>query len=132
MKKTFIVAISLLLLLCLRIPAIAENTGAVAPSVTFHGNPTTGYEWLFQTEDESVVSVVEQDFISDSTDANMVGAGGTFVFRLEGAKAGRTSISFRYARAWEHEANPPTITYQVSVDDALNVTILGSALDLGL
>ncbi len=132
MKKWFAALLSALFL-ALYAPALAQSGGSpLAPDLFLRGNPTTGYAWHFQVEDENVLAVIDNGFLQDEAPADAVGVGGVFAFRLSGAKAGLTSVTFRYARAWEEEGNAPAIVYRVSVDDALNAVISQIEADFGL
>ena len=82
-------------------------------------------------EDDSILAVTDNGYQQDEAAEGLIGAGGTFCFRLDGVKSGMTRVSFRYARAWENEVSAPAVTYDVLVDDELNVMIFGNEIDLG-
>ncbi len=131
MKRVFLSTL-VTLLICLCIPALSEGGDPpTAPDLYLRGNPMTGYEWLYQVEDDSILAVTDNGYQQDEAAEGLTGAGGTFCFRLDGVKSGMTRVSFRYARAWENEVSAPAVTYDVLVDDELNVMIFGNEIDLG-
>ena len=65
-------------------------------------NPTTGYSWTAEAESPGIVGIREEYF-ADSRSLGMTGAGGTHWFHFEGLSEGVTSVTLRYARAWESE-----------------------------
>ena len=87
-------------------------------------NPTTGYAWVCEVEDASLVAVRDQ-FFEDSHELGFVGGGGTHWFHLSGLRPGVTSVTFRYLRSWEADTPAEQTTSRLSVDDQLNVLIWG-------
>ncbi len=90
----------------------------------FPSNPSTGFSWSFEAEEEGIVAVKEEYF-AGSTSLGLTGAGGTHWFHIDGVSEGITSVTFRYARPWESEEPVYTFTYRLSVDPGLNVLIWG-------
>ena len=64
-------------------------------TIELKGNPTTGYSWFYEIEDDSVISI-EEDVTRES---------------------GSTKITFEYKRPWETQPALETKVYEVSVDD---------------
>ena len=81
---------------------LSFNIDANTLIVKLKSNATTGYSWKYTIDSESVIK-----FYSDKYDANnnggrpMMGAGGEQTFVFEPNKAGKTKITFEYARPWE-------------------------------
>lgn len=103
-----------------------ELSAAAQPNevdLYFPSNPTTGYSWVAEIEDEEVLGYREQFFEDDGT-RDWVGAGGTDWFHLYGVAPGTTSVVFRYARPWE-DTDAGRTTYRITVDEQLNVLIWG-------
>ena len=92
--------------------------------IDFLSNPTTGYAWVCEVEDASLVAVRDQ-FFEDSGELGFVGVGGTHWFHLSGLRPGTTSVTFRYLRSWEPDTPAAQTTYRISVDERLNVLIWG-------
>lgn len=136
MKKTrfmgLICALALLVA-AVTFSACAEENGNAPqnPAIILAGNPTTGYTWVAQIEDESIVSVVDDGFATDETDEAVVGAGGYSRFELVGVAEGYTTVTFVYARSWEDEAPVYSLEYDVSVDADLKVTIVSTTFLTG-
>ena len=125
MKKLLVV----LLLLCLPvIPAMGEmgsvdeGNPPLSPIVLLKGNPTAGYAWTAEVDDEKVVTVVSE-YYPDEAAAQQVGAGGEYWFRFDGVAEGAAIITLRYARANAADENVPTLVYHVTVDANLHVYI---------
>lgn len=92
-------------------------------SLELDANATTGYEWSYEIEDDSLLKVVKDEYKADPADEGMAGVGGTQYYVFEGVKAGETDVTFRYARSWEDSEKPmDERTYRVTVDEDLNVT----------
>lgn len=78
------------------------------------GNPTTGFNWIMQLDDPSIVEVEES---SEYLGADgVVGAPSRFCYTIRSLKPGRTTLHFEYRRPWEK--NPPLEVriYDISVE----------------
>jgi inhibitor of cysteine peptidase len=92
-----------------------DNTLKVGDScsVTLEGNPTTGYTWQCEIGDDRIVSLTNE---SSTPDSALIGAGSTFHWTFKALKPGETTVTFRYYRPWEGNANfPQTVEYQIIV-----------------
>ena len=78
------------------------------------GNPTTGYTWNYQIEDEAVVKVDEE--IRYLGKNGVVGAPSKFTYTIHSLKAGNTKIKFEYKRPWEQTPADKVVIYEVSVN----------------
>ena len=87
-------------------------------------NPTTGYSWVYDVEDPSVIEIRDQYF-EYSQEEGFVGGGGIHWFHIAGTNPGMTSVTFRYLRSWEADAPAEQTTYRLTVDDQLDVLIWG-------
>jgi uncharacterized protein YggE/predicted secreted protein len=80
--------------------------------VTLDSNPSTGYRWGVTRIDETMVKLVNDEYVPP--DSDLVGAWGQQVFTFEALKGGdTTTISLEYVRPWEPE-NPAGV-YSVEV-----------------
>lgn len=77
------------------------------------GNPTTGYTWNYQIEDEAVVKVDEE--IRYLGKNGVVGAPSKFTYTIHSLKAGNTKIKFEYKRPWEQTPADKVVIYEVRV-----------------
>ena len=84
-------------------------------TIELKGNPTTGYTWLYEIEDESVISIEED--VKYLGAKGLVGAPSLFTYTVTARKAGSTKITFEYKRPWETQPALETKVYEVSVDD---------------
>ena len=84
-------------------------------------NPTTGYEWSF-TQTPNLFDV-SSEYVQDETDEEMVGVGGTETFTLTPTKAGSTEINFYYKQPWDEDSLDTRLTYQVTVDKKMQITV---------
>lgn len=103
----------------------AAQDGCVTLLMT--GNPTTGYDWQYAILDEEVVSLTSE-YISESSDKEVVGAGGMYSFVLKGLKAGETVIAFEYGQSWDDTTTVVSLMYFVTVDENLKVTVSGGTV----
>jgi len=76
-------------------------------------NPTTGYIWdLSGLSDSGVLRRIgKYKYIRES---DLIGAGGTQIFRFEARKKGQEKLTFRYGRPWEENKEPAKI-YKVRI-----------------
>lgn len=119
---------SLHFILVLSIAVLAGCTGSKGSktaTVELEGNPTTGYEWVYEIVPEGIVKEVSHDYKTDrSGNVNADGAGGTFSFVFEAVAAGEAEITFSYRRPWEEGVEPVyTVVYTAVADDKLNLTL---------
>jgi len=71
--------------------------------IALESNPTTGYSWEAEY-DAAMLALVEETFEpGEYAKENIVGAGGTELFRFKGLSKGETEITFNYKRSWETE-----------------------------
>lgn len=134
MVKRLCLLLTLLAVMALAIPAVAEDAGnaPTQPTVILEGNPTTGYTWNIIVADENVIAVTDEGFAANETEEGIVGASGYQRFSFEGKAEGYTTVTFAYGRSWETEEAPAyTLTYDLSVDSNLVVTIVGTTFSLG-
>ena len=80
--------------------------------VELAGNPTTGYEWTVAQIDSAYLRLAGSTYTADSS---AIGSGGTYVFRFEFLRAGRTVLGLVYRRAWETTAADQMFTLTVDV-----------------
>jgi inhibitor of cysteine peptidase len=71
--------------------------------IALESNPTTGYSWQASC-DSTILELVEEAFeLGIYAKENIVGAGGTQLFRYKALKSGEAEIIFVYKRSWEPE-----------------------------
>jgi predicted secreted protein len=63
--------------------------------IALESNPSTGYSWQ-ASYDESLLELVEESY-------ELVGAGGTELFRFKALEKGEAEITMVYKRPWETE-----------------------------
>ena len=76
-------------------------------TIELKGNPTTGYSWFYEIEED----------VKYLGAKGMVGAPSLFTYTVTARKAGTTKITFEYKRPWETQPALETKVYEVSVDD---------------
>lgn len=134
MVKRLCLLLTLLAVMALAIPAVAEDAdnALTQPTVILEGNPTTGYTWNVTVADESIIAVTDDGFAANEAEEGVVGAAGYQHFSFEGKAEGYTTVTFAYGRSWETEEAPAyTLTYDLSVDSNLVVTIVATTFSLG-
>ncbi len=78
-------------------------------------NPTTGYQWSYTVSDENVVVLSKDEYVPDSTDEDVVGAGGQRVLTFEARSKGSTVIDMVYERSWEQNENDEKLSFEIEV-----------------
>ena len=101
--------------------------------IVLKGNRTTGFDWSWEIDKENMVAV-DCDYVvnwqpENEGDIMPPGVGGCCNITLTGLAPGTATITFTYRRPWEEKEPLYTLVYRVSVDEKLNVTILGSSFD---
>ena len=79
------------------------NTLTATQGCTFEfkleANPTTGYTWQVNIEDEEIVELVGNEYICDDPEAD--GTGGITTLKFKALQIGETTVTLEYARDWE-------------------------------
>lgn len=83
-------------------------------TVELEGNASTGFNWILEGYDASVVEPVGE-IEYEQADSDAVGVGGTYTQTLRGIGAGRTTVVYNYERSFEEEAPEDTFTIEVEV-----------------
>lgn len=97
-------------------PSGAVSIEGKTLDIRLEENPTTGFSWSYSISDDTVISLVEDGYIADSDDPNVVGGGGMHEYKFEGLKAGEVTITFDYFKSWEGvESAEEHIEYVVTV-----------------
>ena len=109
--------------------ATGEELGGTADlpnevDLYFRSNPTTGYSWIAEVEDEGIVRLQDQ-YMEDLHPEGMTGVGGVHWFHIAGEAPGTTSVRFRYLRPWDPYEDAGSSIYRLTVDEELNVLIWG-------
>lgn len=88
-------------------------------------NPSTGYEWKYELSDEAVLKLVNEEYVQDAAEEDMVGVGGTWTAEFDGAASstGEAVLALRYCRDWEDQAPAREYAFRLSVDENGGVTI---------
>ncbi len=110
--------------------ALDNGEGPTAPVLVMESNPSTGFDWDWEIDNEAVVSVSTvyvSDMYYDVPDMiPPVGDGGRTRIQLTGLTPGEATITFAYQRVWREDTPIREIICHVRVDEDLNVTILSS------
>ena len=129
MKRLFCLILALALLAAPAALADYEGEPQRCVELSLACNPSTGYEWLVSTSDESIAYVDDLGTVTTEEDPYLVGAPATRSFRIAGAAAGSAEITLSYLRPWESVQPLYKFTVPVTVDEGLNVTT-GSEITL--
>lgn len=68
-------------------------------TITLEENPSTGYQWLYEVKDSTLVTSISNEFISPETVIPGAGGNHSFVFSIK--NDGVTTIQFNLKREWE-------------------------------
>ena len=102
------------------VTAEAENPEIF--EITLEENPSTGYVWSYEIEDESIVKFVSDEFVGGDDEISE-GAPGKHVWVFEGVKDGDTTITFECARSFEDGEPFDIIVYTYSIIDGVAVLV---------
>ena len=90
-------------------------------SLELKGNPTTGYNWIYSIEDDSVISVEEKvEYLGKK---GIVGAPSLFTYKIKALKPGNTKLIFEYKRPWENKDAEKVIVYNVFVSEDGKISV---------
>ena len=79
-------------------------------------NPTTGFEWKYETVGKIVLEETDYEYIAPESDGT-VGAAGKEVWTFEAIEEGTTELRMEYSRPWEGgEQAEWTYTVTVTVE----------------
>ena len=82
-------------------------------TVRLHGNPTTGFVWLIEDYDETMIVMTDQTYTE--TSGGRVGAAGMFEFEFEATRSGETDIELQYRRSWEEKPAERVFTVRLVI-----------------
>jgi predicted secreted protein len=92
-------------------------------SVTLLSNPTTGYSWTAEVEDENIATFIGSDYDAPNSEV-IVGAGGAETLRFRTENPGTTNVKLIYCRPWSGEvANTHTAVITVNQDLTGSITV---------
>lgn len=116
MRKTNIWKFILILMLSsLFLSCASSKFSSRKTQIQLKGNPTTGYTWIFEIEDESIIRV-EEDIQYLGKDG-IVGAPSLFTYTVHSLKPGSTMLKFEYKRPWEEKEPAKTCLYEITVSE---------------
>ncbi|HWQ21845.1 MAG TPA: protease inhibitor I42 family protein [Clostridia bacterium] len=92
-----------------------ETTVGKTFTIALDANATTGYSWRQTIKDESVVAYVDNAYVAEARDPQVVGGGGTDTFTFKAVGKGTTTITLTYARPWESTTAAQTRTIVITV-----------------
>ena len=106
-------------------PSEINNTNTIGKKtveIDLESNPTTGYQWQYDTNEDSIIKEVSKVYKKDDVQEGITGSGGTDIWTFEGLKEGSTEVTFKYLRPWEGEAIKTRI-FIFTVDKELKITV---------
>ena len=90
-----------------------ETTTGKTFTIALDANASTGYNWSQTTKDTNVVAYVDNAYMPEARDPQVVGGSGTDTFTFKAVGKGTTTITLTYARPWE--SVPPAQTRTITV-----------------
>ena len=63
-------------------------------------NPTTGFEWAYDTSGDTVLQEEDRDFV-EAEDEDVVGASGKQLWTFEAIDKGTAEVSMEYSQPWD-------------------------------
>ncbi len=76
-------------------------------------NPSTGYAWLTESQEDCTVKISEGAFNPDEAAEGMVGVGGTKTFEVTGSKNGVCLVEFKNTKSGEEPTEKKAIYFIV-------------------
>lgn len=95
--------LAVLLALCLLPCCLAEETeGSGYPPIhiALWGNPSSGYEWTCEYDDNGVLTAPMEEFVADEPQEGQLNAGGTYNYHFGVSSPGEAQILFNYGVTW--------------------------------
>jgi predicted secreted protein len=77
--------------------------------IALDSNPTTGYGWTIEKNDETLLTLKQSNF---SASSSLIGSGGTQTFTFVAKSAGTVNLQFKY---WRSFAGNKSITRRFAV-----------------
>lgn len=93
---------------------ISVNAGETF-TVSLEENPTTGYQWSYTISDENVIEISKDEYVADSRNENVAGAGGQRNITFMAKSKGSAVIDMVYERSWEKNEDDEKRTFQIEV-----------------
>lgn len=72
--------------------------------VSLNENPSTGYKWEMERDDEQIVQMQGSEFRRIAREG-VIGAAGERILSFQMKKAGRVTVRLKLRRAWEDETS---------------------------
>lgn len=120
MKKSLFVMITVLMAAAFAFTGCGNSQPQTA-TLALSSNPTTGYSWRVEQEPE--IFDITSEYVQEQADEEMVGVGGTETFTLTPKEEGSTEINFYYEQSWDKDSLATHLTYRVSVDSNMQITV---------
>lgn len=75
----------------------------VGEKIGFHvdENASTGYTWKTELSDSCAIEIVKEDYLPKEKIENLVGAGSTKTYEIQGKSPGKSTVAFLKNREWE-------------------------------
>jgi len=116
LKTLFFIILSVLLSSC-----TSDSFKSSQKEIQLKGNPTTGYSWSYNLEDDSIIKIEEN--VEYLGDAGILGAPSLFTYKISSLKPGKTGLSFVYKRPWEESAFDESRNYTITVGKKGDIVI---------
>ena len=97
------------------------DSGYKKATIELESNPSTGFEWFFSRDAESVN--IETEYVAKKGTESLNGAGGTTIITVTPVEAGEVTITLEYKRSWEEDSTIKTYTYTFIIDDKLHIDV---------
>ena len=102
-----------------------EVVGGKTAEINLDGNATTGYEWKYSLSDETLLNVVENEYVPNEAPEEMVGVGGIQKYVFKGLKEGEVIVTLTYSQPWDTVTEPVyTLKYTFKVDKNNNISLV--------
>lgn len=82
-------------------------------TIILEENPTTGYSWTQPTFDQSILTLISNEYIAP--DSKLTGAPGMRKLIFQGKTTGKTTVAMQYIRSWDPKDNPKYFREYITV-----------------
>ncbi|MCQ2241653.1 protease inhibitor I42 family protein [Treponema sp.] len=82
-------------------------------TIVLRGNPTTGYTWTYNLDDDGIFSIEET--VTYLGADGIVGAPSMFEYKLKSLEPGETRIKFVYSRPWLEDSVIESKSFAIKV-----------------
>lgn len=89
--------------------------------VVLEGSSNSYYNWTYEIEDSTILKVIDENYYGQEGDDETKGLDGEYRFKFEALAVGKTTVVFKYSRAWEEKDVLYEYIIELEVDDNFKI-----------